>query len=101
VSVERRRVAWFVKVDGCDPVRLTESMRRGLRVVLHGEDRARRSNTTDSRRGLVYWQAADQLIAAGLVVPSATERDRLLVTPFGWRGGYELDADAPQEQLPL
>ncbi len=96
--MERRRVAWFVKVDGCDPVRLTESMRRGLAVVIAGRAPARRSNVTDRRRRRVYWQAADQLVAAGLV---HEHLGGLTPTPLGWRVGYELDADAPQEVLPL
>jgi hypothetical protein len=81
-----------VKVDGCDPIRLTHSMARGLLVAHSHDGRARRSNVTSDHRGLVYWQAADQLAAAGLIDIDAgrNHHSRLRTTPLGTRVVYTL-----------
>lgn len=76
-----------VTVPGCDPIRLTRSMVRGLLVTHLLDGRARRSNTTSERRGLVYWQAVAQLHTAGLIERTG---HGLRTTPLGTRVIYAL-----------
>lgn len=81
-----------VRIDGCDPIRLTRAMIRGLRVV-HEAFHPRRSNVTSENRQLVYWQAVDQLVDAGLVEIRGhpTGNHRLRCTPLGTRVVYALE----------
>lgn len=84
----------IIRIDGCDPIRLTKAMQKGLAVVHHHDGRARRSNVTSDHRGLVYWQAVDQLEHVGLVEIRGpiTGVHRLLCTPLGTRVAYHLEA---------
>jgi hypothetical protein len=83
-----------VMVDGCDPVRLTDSEQRGLLVVHRHDGRARVSNVTTGQR--VYWQAANRLRDRGLIeftTAGPHGADGLALTPLGTRVVYALEAE--------
>jgi len=79
---------------GCDPVRLTDSMQRGLRVVARHDGRSRRSNITDVG-GNVYWQTISYLCRAGLIERTTGAAEYYRLTPLGQRVVYALDERAP------
>lgn len=82
-----------VQPTGCDPVRLTDSERRGLLVVHHHDGRASVSNVTGGQR--VYWQAANRLRNRGLIeftIAGPNRADGLALTPLGTRVAYALEA---------
>lgn len=64
---------------------MTDARYEGLRVLLD-HDRARVSNTTNAKRGHVYWQTADWLVKNGLATyVNVLTRDELRPTRAAWR----------------
>lgn len=70
----------------------TPGRRKALQVVALHDGAARISNSTDPKKGLVYWQSAAWLVAAGY---AAEARYRLSLTPAGRK-----EAVTRQMQLP-
>lgn len=65
--------------------RWTKARRLALEVFFSHNGRARRSNTTDLGKRLVYWQSIAWLEAEGLIEIAAPDWYRL--TANGWQAG--------------